>query len=662
MRALGARTYCNLFLKVYIILLLDISPSVRPVIEEIRYGALQALQKLKPEDEVALMVFSGATELIQDFTRDRELLVKKIEQGLLKDGAGTRIHAAVARAARQFKHATVQRSRRVVIVITDNQGSLSRRYDEVSEAEVRDAVIESNATFCGVIVRSFLNVLDGILFQHPAMQQHFKRTSVNPYVELTGGEIVAANKETINARLGEMIERLRSCYSLGYIPINQDFNGKFRQIKLTLTPEACKRLGECVVAARQGYYAIDKESEEWLAEAEAATKKTENTGAPPKAESPEASAAETKDTVATIPETDAPPAASPPKAVRRRRVNAQPESANPFAHLVLLDVLVLNKKTGAAITNLAPDDFELQDNNIKKTLAYFRHGETPLSLVLLIDMGGNTGYALSPLRRSARYWLSKLQPDDEIALMAFRNKALMVQSFTKDRKLIAIKLRNFTEEANKLNLGYGQDRTQAVFQAAEQLDKLAPPLNRRVVIVVTDDTKSYGSSFADITSKFLSETGCTVYGLVADGSGPSRKSRVKRAVIESAIFSFGNPITFAIGLGTRLSTQATLDAILKDRSFTRLVVRSGGTLSRTRGDEASEQLATLLNYLHNRYVIGFAPTPYTTGDRYRKLKLSLKPATQKRAGDVTLMTAQGYFARKSEAADVQAVNIPTRQQ
>src|SRR2546425_10186075 len=32
-----------------IVLLLDISPSVRPVIERIREGALQALQRLKPE-------------------------------------------------------------------------------------------------------------------------------------------------------------------------------------------------------------------------------------------------------------------------------------------------------------------------------------------------------------------------------------------------------------------------------------------------------------------------------------------------------------------------------------------------------------------------------------------------------------------------------------
>jgi VWFA-related protein len=157
-----------------VVLLLDISPSIHPVIEEIHKGALHALQSLKPEDEVALMVFAGVTELIQDFTKDRQLILDKIGLALQKDGHGTRLHDAIGRAARQFKSATVPTSRRVVIVITDNQGSMRRQQDKLSEAEVKDAVIESGAAVCGVIVRSFVNVLDETMFQHPAMQEHFK--------------------------------------------------------------------------------------------------------------------------------------------------------------------------------------------------------------------------------------------------------------------------------------------------------------------------------------------------------------------------------------------------------------------------------------------------------------------------------------------------------
>lgn len=646
-----------------LVLLLDVSPSVTPVLEEIRQGALQALQRLKPEDEVALMIFSGWTELIQDFTKDRALILAKLGEALQKKGSGTRIHEAVAKAARQFKHSTLTASRRVVIVITDNQGSMSRQYDDLSEAAVRDAVIEANATYCGVIARSLINILDGILFQHPALQETIKRTSVNPYVELTGGEMTAASKETINTRLGEMIERLRSGYSLGYMPINQDFNGKFRRIKLTLTSETQKRLGgECVINAKQGYYALERDDDAWLADVVAwhnGTKTDPKPASVLSAPTPNSAAAatpatNTENVPAAVPAETASVARAPATTVnvRPRRIRPK-ETVNPFAQLVLFDVLALNKKTGAAITNLSADDFELEDNGAKRPLAYFRQGETPLSVVLMVDVAGNTGYTQSALRRTAKLWLNKLAPEDEVALMAFRSKTALMQDFTTDRKLLTARLRNFGEEAGKLELGYGQDRTLAVFQAADQFDKSGAPLYRRVIIVVTDDAKSYAASPMEQAARLASDMGCTVYALVAASSKPSGKSKLKRAVIESAIFSFGNPVSFAIGLGTRLGTEAALDALLKDRSFTRLVTHSGGVLSRADGDEASEQLAQLLSRLHDRYVLGFTPAPHTTGEQLHKLNLKLKGPANKRAGEVTFITRQSYFARGQDTTTAQ---------
>jgi hypothetical protein len=61
------------------------------------------------------------------------LILDKIGLALQKDGHGTRIHEATGKAARQFKHATIPTSRRIIIVITDNQGSMRRKGDEVSE-------------------------------------------------------------------------------------------------------------------------------------------------------------------------------------------------------------------------------------------------------------------------------------------------------------------------------------------------------------------------------------------------------------------------------------------------------------------------------------------------------------------------------------------------
>ena len=70
------------------------------MIEKVREGALQALQRLRPEDEVALMAFAGWTELIQDFTKERQLILDKLGVAIEKRGSGTRIHEAIAKAAR----------------------------------------------------------------------------------------------------------------------------------------------------------------------------------------------------------------------------------------------------------------------------------------------------------------------------------------------------------------------------------------------------------------------------------------------------------------------------------------------------------------------------------------------------------------------------------
>src|SRR5436190_2900951 len=63
-----------------VLLLLDISRSVTPIIEQVGAGANDALQRLKPEDEVAVMAFADDPKLIQSFTKDRSLAAQKITE------------------------------------------------------------------------------------------------------------------------------------------------------------------------------------------------------------------------------------------------------------------------------------------------------------------------------------------------------------------------------------------------------------------------------------------------------------------------------------------------------------------------------------------------------------------------------------------------------
>src|SRR5579862_928274 len=63
-----------------IVLLFDLTDSVRPVLKSLAEGATEALQHLKPEDEVAVMVYAASTQVLQEATTDRALAVAAIEK------------------------------------------------------------------------------------------------------------------------------------------------------------------------------------------------------------------------------------------------------------------------------------------------------------------------------------------------------------------------------------------------------------------------------------------------------------------------------------------------------------------------------------------------------------------------------------------------------
>jgi len=48
-----------------VVLLFDLTDSVRPVLRSLGEGALEALQHLKPEDEVTVMVYAASAQVLQ---------------------------------------------------------------------------------------------------------------------------------------------------------------------------------------------------------------------------------------------------------------------------------------------------------------------------------------------------------------------------------------------------------------------------------------------------------------------------------------------------------------------------------------------------------------------------------------------------------------------
>ncbi len=240
-----------------IMLLLDVSGSVQPELRQRQAGARYAMEQLKPEDEVAVMVFAGGAKLIQDFTKDRRLIEDKI--GGIKDNplgfwarSGTRINEGVYQAAAHMDQATNPLSRRVIIGVTDNKSTAIPTGHSGSEA--LEQLYESGSVVCGLIVENKIFSLGKARYPFGTLLG-----SIDSFADKTGGEVMKAKRVEIANKLVELIGHLRTRYTLGYAPANSNLDGKFRKLELKVTSQVEAREGKVVVRIRRGYYARRKD-------------------------------------------------------------------------------------------------------------------------------------------------------------------------------------------------------------------------------------------------------------------------------------------------------------------------------------------------------------------------------------------------------------------
>lgn len=230
-----------------LILLFDISGSMRGVVQEVADAARQGLHQLQAGDRVCVMVFNSRSREVAPFTEDLDAVDRTIQDDVLglDFGGGTLIQSAVSDAAMRFRREPHTERRRAVLIITDNMGTRTRR-----EESVVDEFWESDAILSGLIVRNpafqAMRTVGIILApQNLAMQAGMKGIA-----EKTGGDSLTANEP--GAAFQEAMRRIRTRYSL-YYALPEAKPGATRAIRVDLAPDAAKRFPKARVRARTGY-------------------------------------------------------------------------------------------------------------------------------------------------------------------------------------------------------------------------------------------------------------------------------------------------------------------------------------------------------------------------------------------------------------------------
>jgi VWFA-related protein len=256
-----------------IVFLFDLTDTVRPILKPLADGALEILGHLKPKDQAAIMVFSSRTELLQDFTTDRQLAASAVRKASdMKSDEGTFIHEDMYEAVEQALMSTPPETRRVLVWLTDGTANLENSFTHKTigkgaparlhtKEESTTKLLQSGVVVAALIDRSAATDVFVVAANlNPLAFMLGGRTGdINRYADMTGGPVLKTSKKEVAARLSELIDQLRGRYTIGYVPAISKPKGSFCKLQITLTSAAYKEhtsLRKSVVAVRSksGYY------------------------------------------------------------------------------------------------------------------------------------------------------------------------------------------------------------------------------------------------------------------------------------------------------------------------------------------------------------------------------------------------------------------------
>jgi VWFA-related protein len=224
-----------------LVLLLDVSGSMRKHIVEMSGVASKALGFLRKGDRVALMVFATRAKLRNPLTDDLKSIGADIGNAVTDQDVGsqTAINRAILDASKYLDENSIS-GRRAVLIVTDNLGA----NEDASDEQVIESLLRSNAVMDAIVIGRSSNA--------PAPgPRPGKEPNVFWIANETGGD--ATKSEAAAAAFPTMIERIRERYTLSY-RTPPGVGGMFRTIRVELAPAAKARYPNAQLRFRRGYY------------------------------------------------------------------------------------------------------------------------------------------------------------------------------------------------------------------------------------------------------------------------------------------------------------------------------------------------------------------------------------------------------------------------
>lgn len=214
------------------VILLDTSGSMGQNVSLARAAAIKFLDGLRETDSVAIYRFDSKVEIVQDFSNSRDISHNVFD--LRSDGM-TVLNDAIFKAAEILNDRPEKR--RAIIVLSDGADTMSGRSADraLKAAMAADAVIYT---------------VDMSLSSTPSSGRQQNRAALKNFAERSGGTFVdAPGGVAMRDAFVSIVEELGLQYTIGYHPLNEKKDGKWRPIELRVARPSL------TIRTRKGYTA-----------------------------------------------------------------------------------------------------------------------------------------------------------------------------------------------------------------------------------------------------------------------------------------------------------------------------------------------------------------------------------------------------------------------
>lgn len=258
-----------------LLLLLDVSASMRPHIQRISAASHDALRQMRADDRIAIMVFDRSTRVRMGFgnSQDGE---RELERLLYDETfrGGTDITLGMYDAADFVRREGRPEARRAIVIVTDDETERNRDVDGVSRALNRaDAVMSALIAPDAVRARGQYgggfpgdpnggggNVgLGGIIFGRP--RQRYPAGGMNSHTQSAGTREIAlrsggdALQVDDSYALQDTLARIRQRYAIHFYQPQGVRPGEERYVVVQLADATRNRYPGADVRYRQSYFA-----------------------------------------------------------------------------------------------------------------------------------------------------------------------------------------------------------------------------------------------------------------------------------------------------------------------------------------------------------------------------------------------------------------------